>query len=299
MAVFLFAPPLCRPLLGQVPMWYNDKAMFREKFGIFAWFGYISSFKDRAGMIREAGFDSTSIWFGPEFSQFDGDYRKNAEIAAMAGLQVDSAHLPYYGSSLLWQRSREAGDFAANIASAIRNAGDLGISCVVLHPHDVGIHPSSYGTALAAHLRLAEAACAAGVKLAIENLDKPGVTARLINDINSEDVGLCFDTGHSNLTGEWEILLAQNKGRMFSLHAHDNDGNEDAHLLPFEGTVDWAATTSAIEAAGYSGHFMLESMKPYPDNSPMPESAQIYLARALESAKRAVQPSAAFLTEDS
>jgi sugar phosphate isomerase/epimerase len=39
---------------------------------------------------------------------------------------------------------------------------------------------------------------------------------------------------------------------------HDNRGRSDDHLLPFDGTIDWAGTLLAVQKIGYDGPFMFE-----------------------------------------
>jgi sugar phosphate isomerase/epimerase len=39
---------------------------------------------------------------------------------------------------------------------------------------------------------------------------------------------------------------------------HDNGGRTDDHLLPFEGTIDWAGALLAVQKVGYDGPFMFE-----------------------------------------
>lgn len=45
---------------------------------------------------------------------------------------------------------------------------------------------------------------------------------------------------------------------MLSLHLNDNDGEKDFHLLPGEGTVDWAEFRQALKEVGYRGPFLFE-----------------------------------------
>ncbi len=39
---------------------------------------------------------------------------------------------------------------------------------------------------------------------------------------------------------------------------HDNKGQLDNHLVPFEGTIDWAATLMAMSKMGYAGPLVFE-----------------------------------------
>jgi len=42
---------------------------------------------------------------------------------------------------------------------------------------------------------------------------------------------------------------------------HDNDGSDDRHGIPFDGTVSWPVVMKAIAETGYSGATALEVIK--------------------------------------
>ncbi len=82
-----------------------------------------------------------------------------------------------------------------------------------------------------------------GVKLAIENIfeDNPENFRLLMREMDSENFGLCFDTGHFNLFSkvlflEWLEII---KPYILELHLHDNNGNADHHLAIGDGSFDF------------------------------------------------------------
>jgi sugar phosphate isomerase/epimerase len=82
-----------------------------------------------------------------------------------------------------------------------------------------------------------------GVKIAIENIfeDEPGNLKLLAEEMNSENFGLCFDTGHFNLFSrlplqEWLGLI---KSYIVELHLHDNHRYADHHLAIGDGDFDF------------------------------------------------------------
>lgn len=84
---------------------------------------------------------------------------------------------------------------------------------------------------------------AMGVQIAIENIfeEDPGNLNSLVREMDSENFGLCFDTGHFNIfsrmpLSEW---LKITKPFIRELHLHDNGGYRDDHLSIGEGTVDF------------------------------------------------------------
>jgi sugar phosphate isomerase/epimerase len=84
---------------------------------------------------------------------------------------------------------------------------------------------------------------AMGIEIAIENIfeEEPHNLIRLVEEMRSENFGLCFDTGHFNLfsrisLSEW---LDMTRPHIKELHLHDNEGYSDDHLSIGEGNVDF------------------------------------------------------------
>ncbi|OGW29513.1 MAG: hypothetical protein A2X59_09420 [Nitrospirae bacterium GWC2_42_7] len=82
-----------------------------------------------------------------------------------------------------------------------------------------------------------------GVKIAIENIfeDEPSNLHFLMKEMNSDNFGICFDTGHFNLfskvpLNDWMDSLNQ---YIIELHLHDNDKSSDQHLPVGDGTFDF------------------------------------------------------------
>jgi protein FrlC len=82
---------------------------------------------------------------------------------------------------------------------------------------------------------------------------------RMIDEIKSERLGICFDTGHAAVNGE---DLAQSvravKGIRLHVHIDDNQGDSDAHMIPSEGSIEYAPFMSALEEIGYRGFLSAE-----------------------------------------
>ncbi len=82
-------------------------------------------------------------------------------------------------------------------------------------------------------------------------------------DLRTEMKAFCMDTGHTNDAAPAGYLSVPNTIRMFgkrikALHLHDNNGFSDQHLLPGQGTVDWAETFRALKEIGFDGYYNYE-----------------------------------------
>ena len=94
-----------------------------------------------------------------------------------------------------------------------------------------------------------------GIRIALENLTCPGTfdTLETLFPFYGPDyLGLCYDAGHGNVSGDGLQRLAGLKDRLISVHLHDNDGSGDQHRLPFSGTVDWGLLARSIAGSAYA-----------------------------------------------
>jgi len=91
---------------------------------------------------------------------------------------------------------------------------------------------------------------ARGVTIALENtpseLGSPSSLQHFITDTHLHDLRLCFDTGHAHMETGVEASFDMMRDRVATTHVHDNHGDKDEHLLPFEGTIDWDAALAAL-----------------------------------------------------
>ena len=100
-----------------------------------------------------------------------------------------------------------------------------------------------------------------GVQIAVEvipnELSRAGSIVHFIED-DLDGVGICLDIGHAHLDGDVIDAVETVSEHLIATHVHDNRGRADDHLLPFDGTIDWAGTLLAVQKVGYEGPFMFE-----------------------------------------
>ena len=71
----------------------------------------------------------------------------------------------------------------------------------------------------------------------------------------------CLDTGHAHWCREDLPAAVRHCGRrLVHVHVSDNHGHagQDEHLLPYEGTIDWAGFYQALKSIHYDGVLMYE-----------------------------------------
>jgi sugar phosphate isomerase/epimerase len=101
-----------------------------------------------------------------------------------------------------------------------------------------------------------------GVRLALEvipnKLSSAESLIRLIDeDLELPDVGICLDYGHAFLMGDLADTIEIAAGHMLTTHIHDNRG-DDAHMVPFDGKIDWSTAVMTTQKVGYEGVWLME-----------------------------------------
>ena len=108
-----------------------------------------------------------------------------------------------------------------------------------------------------AYAAIAQIRAFAGVDVVVENIPNELSTIERIREFKKvaglEDIGICYDTGHGHLQ-----KLTEGFEEARTTHVHDNNGEKDEHLWPFEGTLDWPRLIEKLVLAKYEGPFIFE-----------------------------------------
>ena len=102
-----------------------------------------------------------------------------------------------------------------------------------------------------------------GVKVALEVMGNTLSTAPDLIEIiersfEGADLGICMDVGHAHMLGVTAEAIETTSEYLVTTHIHDNRRQSDDHQVPFQGSIDWAATVMAFEKIGYDGVLMYE-----------------------------------------
>ncbi|MCK4873385.1 MAG: sugar phosphate isomerase/epimerase [Phycisphaerales bacterium] len=151
---------------------------------------------------------------------------------------------------------------------------DLGGPMVVVHPASMLPGEKHTTDAIVAqrtpHLvdlmrRLADVGERLGVTYLIENLpaffhlgSDAAALSRLVLDVGSSRLAMCFDTGHAHMTGDVCESLRAAAPAIRYIHINDNDGTDDDHKMPGDGTIDWDAFARTVRELDLHVPMMLE-----------------------------------------
>lgn len=110
---------------------------------------------------------------------------------------------------------------------------------------------------------LAAAAEPLGVTVAVElvpnELSRAGSLVHFVEDVvESGAAAICLDLGHARLEGDVVDAIETVSEHVALVHAHDNRGRHDDHLVPFDGAIDWPAALTSLQKVGYDGTLVLE-----------------------------------------
>ena len=177
--------------------------------------------------------------------------------------------------------------------AALELARRVPVSVLVVHPglQDSLLSPSVQNSREAVLRSVEEIVALAsplGVQVALEVIPNALATSdalvELLDELDLPGLGVCLDFGHAHLQGDVVDAIETLAGVLIATHVHDNRGQRDDHLAPFEGTIDWAGAVTALQKIGYDGTLMLELASADPA-APALERARLAAAR-LEDAAR-------------
>jgi len=98
----------------------------------------------------------------------------------------------------------------------------------------------------------------AGVTLCVENtlneMSQPAYLRAFVEETRLTGLRFNFDIGHAHLgDGEESERIAKAfepvRELVASVHLHDNHGEKDEHLLPYDGSIDWENAIPILKAA--------------------------------------------------
>jgi sugar phosphate isomerase/epimerase len=223
--------------------------------------------------ISEAGFQGVEIFC----TRSHFEYATKTEVRAIAGalearkLQLVSLHAP---TSRDTSAMRESGmplsicevervrriEAMDELKRVIDVADDLPYARLILHMGGSRetVDPRKRDAAFSTLEHLVLHAHHAGVTICVENTtSEMGDSAYLrafVDETRLTGLRFNFDIGHAHLADgpeeeRIEKSFAPLRDLVASVHLHDNHGEKDEHLPPFDGSIDWPAAIKVLKSA--------------------------------------------------
>ena len=206
--------------------------------------------------IKKAGFKNVFIqWYDKDW---DPSQEEQLEYIRKQNLNVEFAHLGYQNINSIWVEGEEGNALVDRYENDIKVCKENGIPMVIMHltKHTEAPAPNELG--LKRIQEIVDYAKSLDVKVAFENTKIKGYLEYVIENIDNENVGICFDAGHYHTHFDDELDFSIFKNRIFAVHLHDNDKSGDQHLLPFDGTINWKDIIKNLKDSNYNGPITLE-----------------------------------------
>jgi sugar phosphate isomerase/epimerase len=229
-------------------------------------------------IIKNAGFDGLDLGFKimneQECRNFSEEAKKFREKLEKHGLECCQVHLPFHDMFLSSEICDEKMD--KNIIAVLEAMNTLGAKWGAYHPRsskNTGYNKKQEMEDNFKEIsKYLEVADKHNVGIAVENIpifpDCPQYRffcadyedhIELVDRFKSENVGICLDVGHLNLTlYDMEKVIEKMGERIKILHLHNNFRTGDMHITPAEGTINWDKVMPALKKAGYKGDVSLE-----------------------------------------
>jgi sugar phosphate isomerase/epimerase len=197
------------------------------------------------------------------------DYTNKAEVRALGQILADnrlrllSLHAP---TSRDFGPNREGGtplsitevervrriEAMDELKRAIDVAEDLAFDRMILHMggHRDAADPRKRDAAFSSLEHLVLHAKHAGVTICVENttseMGEPAYLRAFVEETRLTGLRFNFDIGHAHLADGFEdervaTSFEAMREHIVSAHIHDNLGDKDAHLPPYDGSIDWLA----------------------------------------------------------
>lgn len=206
--------------------------------------------------IKNAGFNNVFIqWYNKDWNP---SQEEQLEYIRKCGLNVIFAHLGYQDINNLWLDNEIGNSLVERYKNDIRICKANNIPMVIMHLTSKSEAPQFNEIGLNRLKEIVNYAKELDVKVAFENTKIKGYLEYVIENIDNDNVGICFDSGHYHVHFNDELDFEKFKNRIFAVHLHDNDQSDDLHLIPFDGTLNWGKVIRNLKECNYKGPITLE-----------------------------------------
>lgn len=224
--------------------------------------------------IRNGGFSLIEICSSPrhlDYHDVEAVKRASEEIHRL-GLEPCSFHAPFAEHIDITSLDKDRFDQSVGeILQAAEAASRLKVNHFVIHPGPEieGRPPAEelihrMENAVHALNRVGRRCDELGMHLTLENM-LPHLLFGQVSDIlwivgamSHMNIEVCLDTGHAHLAGDMETVVYKLSGHLKMIHANDNRGEQDDHLPPGQGRVDWERFLADLDRCGFRGSIILE-----------------------------------------
>ncbi len=208
--------------------------------------------------VKSAGFKDIFLpWYNKESTFF---MNKVVKYIRKIELNIEFLHLEYGYINIIWKKGPLGWFLIERYKRRISFCKKNNIPMVILHITTGKRVPNYNQLGIKRLQKLVNYAEKKDIKIAFENNRFQGYLEYVFSNIDSKNIGLCFDSGHYHVHFKDKFNFDFFKNRIFAVHLHDNNGSGDQHLYPFDGTINWEDTLKKLKEAKYEGPITLETL---------------------------------------
>lgn len=212
---------------------------------------------DTVDAIRNAGFKNVFVQYYHR-ENVEYDELEVIDYCQKCGLNIIFCHLGYKHINDIWIEGEVGEQVTQGYIEDLDVMKAKGITNVMMHLTTRKVVPPYNELGLERIKKIVNHAKELGMKVGFENTRFQGYLEYVLGDIQDETAGLCMDAGHIHVHFKDEFNYEFFKNRYYMVHLHDNHANDDEHLFPFDGTVDWEHVMRKLKENNYKGPLTLE-----------------------------------------
>ena len=230
------------------------------KIGASTLAGIEHELEDTLEFIENLGLEYAELVNQYPFEQIDTDVLESYNLKY-------SIHAPFMDINIASLQEKSRLSSIEQIKSSINLANKIDAEAVVVHPGLIPFLANKYfkdrvyETTNNSIKQLGDYGKDLGVLTTIENMPTfEGMIYQNLKDLDeiltTYDMAMTLDIGHANHVGYApdEMIFDSIK----HIHAHDNFGDDDAHLALGEGSIDLKYIIDSLEKKNYDGIYIIE-----------------------------------------
>ena len=200
--------------------------------------------------IKKAGFKNVFIqWYDKKNKVTQEDIIKYIKEN---NLNIIFAHLGYKDLNNIWLDNKIGENLEKQYLDDLDKLSKYNIDMVVMHlcagleapiPNEIG---------LKRYINICNHAKELGIKVAFENTKIKGYQEYILENIKLDNVGFCYDCGHDHCHFNDTFDFNKFKDKILCTHLHDNHGENDEHLIPNDGNLDFNYVFNGLRKANYN-----------------------------------------------
>jgi len=208
---------------------------------VFCDFSSILDIEARLDIYKKCGIKSVQPLWGVDVGQSE-QYRFDFYAAAKRhGLKMEIVHFDKDRGNLMHQPDKRGDEYVELVKKYIAEVAERNVKVAIFHPSYDRNPPPPNDLSVKRMREIIAFAEKSNVIIAIENLDSNMAFEMYLEKINSPNLKILFDIGHTNcFSHDTFELFKRHKDRIIATHLHNNWGKDwiDEHNSLDDGNID-------------------------------------------------------------